>query len=277
MTNADRDAEDDRDRQARATSRAACRSSARQNSALDRPRRPARSAMALKRRQVRRRDQPGPRHDLQHQQERARTRPDGRARCRRTGRTPSSRQHLRDVDFSLISPSSTIRSASVCTDSRFIFGGQAGSDDLLGHARGRSSCTSRARRGPRPGGRVGVLQRLLHRRREPLGQVGLLGDAPCSVVKYVGDGQVGCGVGEVRRDHRGALALRDGEERLDDQAASTRLFATAAGMSGNGSSTNCTSLGSPPALRIDARTVVSPMFFRLLIATCLAGQVLGRR
>ena len=38
-------------------------------------------------------------------------------------------------------------------------------------------------------------------------------------------------------------------------------------MSGNASSTNLTALGSPPALRTEARTVVSPMFFNVLTAT----------
>jgi hypothetical protein len=43
-------------------------------------------------------------------------------------------------------------------------------------------------------------------------------------------------------------------------------------MSGKASSTNLIDEGSPPALRTEARTVESPMFLRVLTATCLPSR-----
>ncbi len=52
-------------------------------------------------------------------------------------------------------------------------------------------------------------------------------------------------------------------------AASIRPPSSAAGIWSKASSTNSTSSGSPPAVRTEARTAVSLMFFRVLMATFL--------
>src|SRR5690349_3296710 len=67
-------------------------------------------------------------------------------------------------------------------------------------------------------------------------------------------------------------AVRNGSTT---QAASTRPAATAAGASGKASSRNLTDFGSPPSLRTDARTVVSPMFLRLFTDTVWPLRSLG--
>src|SRR5215216_5422881 len=118
---------------------------------------------------------------------------------------------------------------------------------------------------------VGAGQRLGHGLGEPLDQVRVVLDELLGG-EVDGHGEVGRGVDVVGGDQAAVLGSEVDRNGSTTQMASTRPAWRAAGMSGKASSTNLIDEGSPPALRTEARMVVSPMFLRVLTATRLPAR-----